>query len=370
MALITTTKNGRPLYRVRWNYRDRSIDGKPYDERDFRDEAEAYAFDARKNHDTSSVTERITVHEACQHWLDLHVEGLELRTIKHYRAEVNLRIRPGLGSRRLATLTPAVITRWRRDLLAEHSANSANKALQALKAMNRWARGEGISTNRSFDDVKPLSVEPAAEPNPYKPSEIDAIASAFPRMRDRTLVLVAAYSGLRWSELVALEWRDVDLDAKQPTIRVARSLDLGKGFQRKAPKSGKARTTLLLNPGAIALREWRQHTTNHKGVVFPSRSGNPLGSAWYKHDKSSDEPTAQDGPLGRARKLTGIHIEPHQLRDTFASIMVASGVGEIELAEMMAHASLQTTRKHYVRAYPQRVASAGRAANDLIASLG
>lgn len=371
MTLIRTTKAGRPLYRVRWNFRDRSIDGKPYDEKDFRDEADAIAFDQRTNPETSAVTERITVHEVCQHWLTMHVSTLERRSQKHYTAEVNLRIAPHLGRRRLATLNASQVTKWRRDLLAAHSPNSANKALQALKAMNRWARGEGLSVNRSFDDVKPLATPEPADAHPYTPSEVALIADSFPRLRDRTLVLVAAYTGMRWSELVALEWGDIMLDhPEQPMIEVRRSLDIGSGFQRKAPKSGKPRMVPILAPGVEALREWREHTTTPTGVVFPSRAGNPLGTAWYQHDKSSTEPTAKDGPLGRARKRSGIHIEPHQLRDTFASIMIAAGIGEIELSEMLAHRTLETTRKRYGRLFAARRVTLAGKANDILASLG
>lgn len=371
MTLIRTTKGGRPLYRVRWNFRDRSIDGKPYDEKDFRDEAAALAFDARTNPETSATTERITVHEACQHWLDMHVSSLERRSAKHYRAEVKLRIAPHLGRRRLATLNAAQVTKWRRDLLAKHSPNSANKALASLKAMNRWARGEGLSVNRSFDDVKPLPTPEPADAHPYTPSEVATIADSFPRLRDRTLVLVAAYTGLRWSELVALEWDDLMLDhPEQPMLEVRRSMDIGAGFQRKAPKSGKPRHVPILAPGVEALLEWREHQTTARGVVFPSRNGNPLGTAWYVHDTSSPEPTAKDGPLGRARKRCGIHIEPHQLRDTFASIMIAAGIGEIELSEMLAHRSLETTRRNYGRLFAARRVTLASKANEILASLG
>lgn len=371
MALITLTKHGRPLYRVRWNYRTRGIDGKPYDEREFRSLAEAQAFDARKNPETSSVTEKISVHEACQHWITQHVSTLQRRTIRGYETEVRVRIVPQLGTRRLATLNAASVNKWRRDLLKDHSENSANKALQALKAMNRWARGEGISVNRAFDDVNPLATPDPAEAHPYAPSEVTIIADSFPRLRDRTLILTAAFTGLRWSELTALEWPDVMLDhPAQPMLEVRRSMDIGSGFNRKTPKSGKTRTVPILDPGVIALREWREHCTDARGLVFPSRNGTPLGTAWYSHDKSSPEPTAKDGPLGRARKASGIHIELHQMRDTFASILIAAGTGEIELSEILAHKSLETTRRNYGRLFAARRVTIAGKANDIIASLG
>lgn len=371
VALIRTTKNGKPLFRVRWNYRDRSIDGKAYDEKDFRRETDALRFDAQKNPEQSSLTERVTVHEVCQHRLAEHVSTLERRTVKHYTAEVRLRINPHLGTRRMASLTAAQVNQWRRSLLSDHSANSSNKALAALKAANRWARSEGISTNRSFDDVALLPTPRIEEPRPYTPSEVERIANGFPRLRDRTLVLVAAYTGLRWSELVALEWPDIQLDhPTQPMLEVRRSLDIGRGFNRKAPKSGASRVVPILAPGVEALRVWGEHATDRSGVVFPSRSGTPLGTAWYAHDDSTDEPTPRDGPLGRARKASGIKFTPHQLRDTFASIMIAAGIGEIELSEMLAHRSLETTRRHYGRLFAaRRVSLAGRA-NDILDSLG
>lgn len=248
------------------------------------------------------------------------------------------------------------ITRWMQQLMAAgHSPASINKALVALKAMNRWARGQGLSENRSFDDVRKLPV-PAAKPaRAYTPDEIDRIADSCDLLRDRTMILVAAYSGMRWSELVALRWTDIDLD--RALVVVSRAADLANAT--KAPKSGKPRTIALLDPAVNALRKWRDYATSD-GIVFPSKRGTPLGTSWYK----------PRGPLGRARAASGIHFEPHQLRDTYVSILIASGeVSELALSLVVGHSSLQTTKKHYADQYEARTAQIAHAANAVLAGM-
>jgi len=356
MALVTGTKDGRPLYRVRWNYRRDPVTGKrSFDERVFRKRQEARAFERRVTSSTTTATERITVAGAAEAWMDRHASVKAKRTNAGYRTEVDRRITPGLGGKRISTLTALDVAEWLSDIAAIQSPATANKALRTLKAMNRWARSAGISENRVIDDVRPLEAPRPAPARAYTPDEVERIANGCDLLRDRTLVLVAAYSGLRWGELVVLEWADVHLD--DATIVARHALDLG--GTRKAPKSGKARPVAVLAPGVEALRMWSEHSSG-SGLVFPSRAGTPLGSSWYR-------PT---GPLGRARKASGIRFEPHQLRDTYASILIATGdVSEMELSMVLGHESLQTTKRHYAEQYDKRRAQIATKANRILKTL-
>jgi integrase len=354
VALITLKRDGRPLYRVRWNYqRDPNTGRQTFQQREFRRKKDAQEFQRRHTASTTLDSERITVGEAYAIWLE---QPKQERTRKGYETEQRLRIKPHLAGKRLATLTARDITAWMAQMQADgHSNVSVNKALVALKAMNRWARGQGLSENRSFDDVRKLPQPTPKPPRAYTPQEIDRIANAFDLLRDRTMILTGAYSGMRWSELVALQWTDLDLD--RALVVVSRAADLSNAT--KAPKSGKPRTIALLAPAVDALCEWREHATSD-GLVFPSRRGTHLGTSWYK-------PT---GPLGRARAACGIHFEPHQLRDTYVSLLIASGeVSEIALSMVVGHASLQTTKRHYADQYEARTAQVAHSANAILAGM-
>ena len=64
-----------------------------------------------------------------------------------------------------------------------------------------------------------LSKVQGNDPRPLTHDELWRLAEVVDAARDRLLVLVAGYCGLRWGELAALRWSDVDL--KSRTLRVA-----------------------------------------------------------------------------------------------------------------------------------------------------
>src|SRR5690606_37427974 len=129
--------------------------------------------------------------------------------------------------------------------------------------------------------------------------QVDTIAAAAPLLRDSTLFLVAAYSGLSWSELAALQWDDIDLDAE--TIDVRRSLDLDRSM--KAPKTRRGRRTVpLMKPGVDALRRWKL-ASPPVSLVFPNRDNRPLGRSWHRW------------VLEPVRERTDLHVQMNQLRD-------------------------------------------------------
>jgi integrase len=394
MALITTSRNGRTIYRVRWNYR--TVNGREvFDEKDFGSKGDARAFEKRVTAMTTRSTERINVAELASAWLVGHVAAVDhdgnrrcsKRTEKDYREQLSLRILPALGHMRCARLTPAVVAKWQQDMLATErtirvrerdangrlirvdrtaptSAAAVNKSLAVLKAMVRWGRGQGLTDTRAVDDVRPLPQPRPKAARPYDPDEIDRIAAGCELLRDATLVYVAAYTGLRWSELCALEWGDIDL--RGATIELTRALDMDR--TTKSPKSGADRIVPVLEPGIDALRRWREHAPD-TALVFPDENGGPLRSNWYRHDRSTSEITAEDRNLGRIRKTCGIHFEPHQLRDTYASLLIQSGIGEAELTLWLGHRSIETTLRRYGKLFERRKAALAIKANELIGTL-
>lgn len=354
MAFIVGKKDGRPLYRVRWNYR-RENGRLVYDERRFRDKAEATRAHRELSEGHTTSTETITVGELAAVWLDQHVtRTCSLRTQKDYRCHYAKRIGPRLAKRRVASLTPRVVASWRDWMESQGvGGRTVNKTLDALKAMVRWGRSEGLCTNTMVDDVRRIRT-PRPEPaHPYTPAQVAQLAAGCEYLRDATLLILAAYSGLRWSELRALRWDDVDWDSESIDLR--RSLDMDR--QAKAPKSERGRIVPILAPGVKALREWREAAPD-TALVFPNERGNPLTENWYGRR------------LTKIRTASGIPIRGlHELRDTYASILIQSGIGEAELTLWLGHRSIQTTLDRYGRLFERRKAALVAKANVALGSL-
>ncbi len=355
MALVTTTRRGKPYYIVRWGYYTDENGRQRSRERGFRDRGEALRFDQAVSSGAAAPTGSVTIAQLVDYWLQRHVEpNLQLRTVIDYRGAMNNHVLPHLGRMKAAKLTPRDISKWQSTLVATGASPSiANKALRVLKSALRWARSQGLTECRAADDARRVPQPEPEEANPYTPEQVAAIAAAAPLMRDATLLLTAAYSGLRWSELAALEWDAVDL--KAGTIEVRQALDADRTM--KAPKTRRGlRTVPVMQQGIDALKQWRI-ASPPTPLVFPNEHGRPLGRNWRARN------------LEDIRKRSGIHVQLHQLRDTYASLLIAAGIEPAELTMWLGHSSMDVTLRHYGRLLHRRKLVLVEKANDLVRDL-
>lgn len=146
---------------------------------------------------------------------------------------------------------------------------------------------------------------------------VDKLREALPEPV-RTMFVVGYHLGWRKGELLALQWRSVDLD--EGTIR----LDPG------TTKNREGRLAYLPEAAALALRAWRDETSSferREGVIVPfvfHRDGKPVKSI--------------DGTWRRACKAVGCPgLLFHDLRRTAARNYVRAGVAEQVAMKAMGH---------------------------------
>ena len=90
--------------------------------------------------------------------------------------------------------------------------------LGVLRRVFDYAVRDGVIQRNPAAGIR-LSKVQGNDPRPLTHDELWRLAEVVDAARDRLLVLVAGYCGLRWGELAALRWSDVDL--KSRTLRVA-----------------------------------------------------------------------------------------------------------------------------------------------------
>jgi len=158
------------------------------------------------------------------------------------------------------------------------------------------------------------------------------------RFRRAALVLELLWgSGLRLAELVGLDWRDVDLGARQMRV-------LGKGR--------KERLVPLTDPAERALEAWRAEAAGG-GPVFPGRRGR-IGRRTIERDVQAAMATVGNGGPDW----------PHALRHSFATHLLDGGADLVSVKELLGHSDLATTqvythvsverlRKAYATAHPR-----------------
>jgi integrase len=147
------------------------------------------------------------------------------------------------------------------------------------------------------------------------------------------IVRVAAYTGLRRGELLALRWRDVDFALSKIVVTRSVSADV----EAASTKSRRTREVPLPDQAAGALhRLWQRGAfTTRDDYVFVNRLGRRLdGSALRRR-------------VERARQAAGLRpLRFHDLRHTYGSLLVAGGVDLASVKAAMGHSRITTTERY------------------------
>jgi integrase len=162
-------------------------------------------------------------------------------------------------------------------------------------------------------------------------SEIDARTGE--DRQDGDLVRVAAYTGLRRGELVALRWSDIDIPRRKVIVRRAVSAD----EETPSTKSRRAREVPIPDQAATALRRLvnRADFTTANDFVFVNRLGRRLDASALRRR------------VERARDAAGLHkLRFHDLRHTYGSLLVAGGVDLAAVKSAMGHSRITTTERY------------------------
>jgi hypothetical protein len=153
------------------------------------------------------------------------------------------------------------------------------------------------------------------------------------------LVLLAALTGLRQGELFALRDRNVDLEAL--TIQVEHGAYEGE-FVPVKTRASRRRVDLSSTAAHVLRRQLLARKPNERGLVFPSPRGELLDDNNFRHRVF--------GPAVRRTRVAGLRF--HDLRHTYAALMVAAGAHPKYLQAQMGHSSIRVTLDLYGHLFP------------------
>lgn len=175
------------------------------------------------------------------------------------------------------------------------------------------------------------------------PSELSTILHMLPP-RYRRVVMFLAGTGLRWGEMTALTWGDVNLHGNTPTVRVTRAWKKSKGAPVLSyPKSSKSRRSVSLSGQVLAVLG--EPGASHEWVFPAPQGGHMWHGAFYSRVWRKAVADASDVEKCRAMGLEPLRREPtvHDLRHTHASWLIAQGKPLPHIQARMGHESITTT---------------------------
>jgi integrase len=253
------------------------------------------------------------------------------RTRERSESVVRLHILPTFGAGTVADITTARVRAWRGRLLAAGVGEpTVVKAYQILRAMLNTAVDDEL-IKRNPCRIRGADRYEVPERPVLTVPEVYALADAIvPRYR--LLVLLAAFTTLRFGELAALRRKDVDLAARTVAVRRAQAETQDGRLFDKAPKSA-AGTRTVTFPGELlpeVVRHLEEYAeTGNEGHVFVGPRGGQLRRSNFRDDWIA----ARD----KAGVTSELHF--HDLRHTGNTLASLAGASTRELMTRMGHST-------------------------------
>jgi integrase len=292
-------------------------------------------------------------------WLDAGQNGRKASTQRFYAFNLALHINPSLGARPVAKVSRADC----RDLIA--SCRQKGLKLSSLKGVQRTlsavlsqaVEDQILLANPAFrmgkhlraGDQQRSAIQPLSHVETY--DFLKAVSERIPEYY--ALFLLALRTGMRLGEILAVQWVDIDFAAR--FIEVRRNLVGGRVTTTKSTKRRRVDMSLKLTEALRNHQKARKAASLKAGRrlpswVFTNADGKPLDGDNLRH-------RVFYALLERA-KLRQIRF--HDLRHTYASLLIQNGESLAYVKEQLGHSSIQVT----VDVYGHLVPSANRAAVD------
>src|SRR5215472_14231175 len=186
------------------------------------------------------------------------------------------------------------------------------------------------------------------------------------------VAMVLAFSGLRWEEAVAVLAENVDLDGQCMTIDRTASESGGRRDVREDMKTRAAVRVVMIPDiampavGRLLARgaEGRQRSEGrlYSRLINGDRGGFLGYATWRKYLALAHGFTA-------AHKDGAVTYTAHELRHVCASLMIASGASDIQVANQMGHSRIETTKNIYGHLFAQDRAFILKAINQAVSRL-
>lgn len=297
-----------------------------------------------------------TVGEWMWLWYETYSKpNIRATTQDNYENYIRNHIEPGLGHIKLKNLTPIQIQQFY-NFTKENGRVAQNRKEDGEPLSNRTVRGvhtvlrqameqaveERLINHNPCDSVR-IPPKEKKEMNIIPPEQIGAYLEQAKNEGVLPIFYLELTAGLRRGELMALLWEDVDVEAK--TISVSKSVCRLKGeLIVTPPKTQNSIRTVAISQKALELliEEHDRHPDNP--ILFPSPR---TGTYW--------SPECIGRVHKKLLKNAGIdeNVRFHDLRHTFATVALQSGIDVKTVSNMLGHYSAGFTLDTYTHVTDQ-----------------
>jgi integrase len=301
---------------------------------------------------------RVTFHAYAREWVETY-RGRARRGFRESTREDYRRLLDGYALRffsdriRVSQVTPRHIAQFINWLCEQTtpagkplSDSTVRNAMNPVRACLATAVTEGLirhnpTTGASLPHRPAIEGLEVDDVRPLSRSQLGAFL-ALVHPRHRLMFRLLASTGLRVSELVALQWRHLHLDGASPHVKVRRAIVRGR---LQPPKSRHGRRDVPLSQAVVS--DLRKHRLLSKAsaaddLAFPSLTGTPLNveNLRNRHLK----PVAEE--------IGAPWVGFHTFRHTCASLLFERGANAKQVQRWLGHHAASFTLDTYIHLLP------------------
>jgi integrase len=330
--------------------------------------------------------DKVTLTAWAEHWISIGCPGQRRRKVgqlsqERYAQLLRMYVLPVLGGLKLQRLTSTDVE----SLYAELEKRLAQRTLHFVHCTLGACLGAAVRSHRlARSPISDMAVTPSPGVGEHgkalEPDQLEALLQGFKGTVYFPIVAVAAFTGARRNEILALRWSDLNVAAK--TLRIERAVEMTEahGLTLKPPKTKRGFREITIDDDLIALlmKERERHLRIAAGVpdgvqVDLSLVKLPLGALMFPNParlgkfsftglRNPNNITKEFARKAAAMGFPGLRF--HDLRGTHETLLLDKGVGIHVVARRCGHDPAVMLRK-----YAKRLKSADEKAAEALGAL-
>jgi integrase len=277
--------------------------------------------------------------EVADMWLKTKMPNIRHSTYKQYNGHIENHLKPFYEGCRISRINYDKVEKFISHCIENNvTISTMKKILINLGAIMTYSvRKRYVDYNPVRDIEKPKGQSEHDEDkklNVLTPARILSLLDTTPDLKHKTLFMAAVTTGLRQGELLGLKWTDINWFNNQ--INVNRTYN---HFRFYEPKTKTSKRKVDVPPQmTIQFKEWKiACPANDLDLIFPNENGKPMSALNMYNRKFL--PTLKKAKINKIRF--------HDLRHTYASLLMDQGENIKYIQNQLGHASIKVTMDTY-----------------------
>lgn len=312
----------------------------------------------------------MTFADLYEEWIDFQRSSVKKSTIGIYVRYAKNQILPEFGNLKITDITVSycqkVVNKWHKKYKTYDTMRK-----QTAQILSYGISQEYIERNVMRNTRLPRRKEQDEQRKFYTKEELNTLLDAFKdfgNTKQYAFFRLLAYTGMRKSEVLALQWKDIDMFNKELYVNKTVAIDEHKNIIIQTPKTKASRRTISLDKGTLAiLNDWKmQQRTEYLKLGYNTSSEEQYVFTTLKNTLYIPN-TVNDWLRYILKKYNLPRITPHGFRHTHASLLLEAGESVKVVQQRLGHENSKVTLDIYAHITNNAPKKTGQEFADMMA---